>query len=115
MRKPGWRLTGLLLAAAFLSSCLVEHHMRPVPTDEMLPWLRPGTTSRVELLQVLGNPRRSLEAGRILIWELKEDLYQTYPHSYYHGAELGPRGPYSFVVVVDGERVQRASLVRLWE
>jgi hypothetical protein len=110
MVRPRLRVAGVLVAAGFLSSCLVEHHVRPVATEGMLPWLRPGTTSRVELLQVLGTPRRSLEAGRILIWELQDDGFHT------RRAVDDPwsiPGPLSLVVVVDSERVQRASLVRV--
>lgn len=110
MARPRLRVAGVLLAAGFLSSCLVEHHVRPVATDGVLPWLRPGTTSRDELLQVLGTPRRSLEAGRILIWELQDDGFHTQRTA---DDTWGP-GPLSLVVVVDSERVHRASLVRLW-
>jgi hypothetical protein len=110
--QPRLRVAVVLLAAACLTSCLVEHHVRPVPTEEMLPWLRPGTTSRDELLQILGSPRRSLEAGGILMWELQDNGYQTPEHD---GPWGRMPGPLSLVVVVDGERVQRASLVRLWQ
>ena len=113
MVRPRLPVAGVLLAAGLLSSCLVEHHVRPVATEGMLPWLRPGTTSRGELLQVLGTPRRSLEAGRILIWELRDDGFHTQRTT---DDTWGPGpGPLSLVVVVDSERVQRASLVRLWQ
>lgn len=105
----------LWLTAGALASCnSVEHHTRAVPYEAMLPWLRVGTTTRDETLAILGPPRRQLEGGRILLWELKDDGYHT-QRSDGGGRWSLPPGPLSLVVVIGRERVERAALVRLWE
>ncbi|MCU0864971.1 MAG: hypothetical protein MUC36_14370 [Planctomycetes bacterium] len=105
----------LWLTAGALASCnSVEHHTRPVPHEAMLPWLRVGTTSRAETLAILGPPRRQLEGGRILLWELEDDGYHT-QRSDEGGRRSLPPGPLSLVVVIGSERVERVALVRLWE
>ncbi|MGE0144271.1 MAG: hypothetical protein AB7I19_11725 [Planctomycetota bacterium] len=68
-------------------------------------------TTRTELIENLGTPRRQLEEGRILFFELRENGRQ--PEFVREGDPF--YGPYSLVVVVEQDRVGRASLVRVWE
>ena len=107
---PSARARVATVTLALLGSCLADHDSRVVPTETLLPWLRPGTTTRAELAAILGAPRRQMESGRIMMWEFDEDGYQpSRPVERPHWA------PFSLVVVVGPERVERASLVRVWQ
>lgn len=101
----------LLLAVGSLASCLTNHDSRSVAFDAILPWLRSGVTTRAELIERFGMPRRQLESGRILLFEIQEDGRPSQWAA--PGAPF--YGPYSLVVVIAEGRVERASMVRVWE
>lgn len=99
-----------VVVGCLLASCFVAHETRVVPSETVMPWLRAGETSRAELLQILGPPVRQMESGRILMWEIADDGYQT------RRWRVGQvQGPMTLVVVAGPERVERVSLVRWWQ
>lgn len=93
------------------SSCLTYHDSRVVPLETLLPWLQQGVTTRSALIEALGAPRQRLESGRVMFWEIGEDGRPTT----WRRPEDPFFGPFSLVVVLAGDLVQRASLVRTWE
>lgn len=107
---------GLWLVSCSLPACLGTHLTRTESVDGLFPWLRPGQTSAADLLAALGPPTRRYEAGRLLVWHLSEtgkprpiEQASRYPR---HGQ--GHASPH-LVVAVEGERITRATLVRIWE
>ena len=114
-RRPGARRRSASLstcAALLLAACAAPIvDVRRVEFPPALAWLRAGETTRAELEQHLGRAQRVLEGGRIHCWRLDE-RFELRPEP---GFEESDAPPYSLVIVLgEGERAERVSLVKLW-
>jgi hypothetical protein len=110
------RTLAVSLLLSTCGGCLADRQLARIATEQRLPWLKVGQTQRGELLQRLGQPVRSFEGGRLLVWRVPEHGEQPFEDpGRQEGEYLQPKPQEELDVTVlfdSSDRVERISVVK---
>jgi hypothetical protein len=98
-----WFLAALALVLVLLAGCATPATEIVGAKKDLLDFLRPGHTTREEVLTTLGKPSQAFEQEKILTYRLGHDEKQGYYVCNWIGSWEGVR--YSLVLVFDSSGV----------